>query len=67
MVKVLIDISFFPLIFLDEIAELEHRRRTGSAGRSGPVRYVRHISHDTERQDQAVVPRRRSSRSRDSP
>jgi len=51
----------------DEIAELEHRRRTGSAGRSGPVRYVRHISHDTERQDQAVVPRRRSSRSRDSP
>jgi len=53
----------------DEIAELEHRRRTGSASRSsGPVRYVRHISHDTEmRTDQAAVPRRRSSRSRDSP
>lgn len=53
----------------DEIAELEHRRRTGSASRSsGPVRYVRHISHDTEmRTDQVAVPRRRSSRSRDSP
>ena len=61
--------SLFLPIFSDEIAELEHRRRTGSASRSsGPVRYVRHISHDTEmRTDQVAVPRRRSSRSRDSP
>ena len=61
--------GFYFTNFSDEIAELEHRRRTGSASRSsGPVRYVRHISHDTEmRTDQTVVPRRRSSRSRDSP
>ena len=65
----LIVMGLFLPIFSDEIAELEHRRRTGSASRSsGPVRYVRHISHDTEmRTDQAAVPRRRSSRSRDSP
>ena len=45
----------------DEMAELEMRRRTGSATR--PVRYVRHISQDT---DNNVPPRRRASRSRDS-
>ena len=48
--------------FLDEMIELEHHRRTGSASR--PVKYVRHISHDPEQ----LPRRRRSSRSRgDSP
>merc|ERR1719412_2311756 len=50
----------------DEIRELEKRRRTGSSGRttSGQVRYVRHVSTDSE---QVQMRRRQTSRSRDSP
>lgn len=46
----------------DEIAALEMHRRTGSASRAAPVRYVRHISRDPD-----PVSRSRSARSRDSP
>ena len=45
----------------DEIIELEHKRRTGSASR-GPIKYVRHISHEPEQ-----LPRRRRRSRENSP
>ena len=44
----------------DEMIELEHKRRTGSASR--PVKYVRHISHEPEQ-----LPRRRRRSRENSP